>query len=89
MTRKAWKFLLKIFLGKPLIGGNAGQDYDCLCGLIFDFEETLTSFRFKHLIKFLSLLMWIVLPKVFYQLICILEKIEDESAFNMQLQCIL
>ena len=34
---------------------------------VFDFEEALTSFKFKNLIKFSSLLMWIKLPRVFYQ----------------------
>ena len=82
MARKAWKFLLKRFFGKTLIGDNAGQDYDCFWGLGFDFVEALTSFKFKRLMKFSSLLIWTALLKIFCQLVRIFEKIADETAFN-------
>ena len=66
---------------------NAGKGYNCLIDLVVDFEEALTPLRFKHLIKFSSLLMWIMSPKVYYfQLICTFKKIEVETAFNTQLQ---
>ena len=56
-------------VSETLIGDQEGKCNDCLWGLVFNFEEELTSFKFKHLIKFSSLLMWIMFPKVFYQLI--------------------
>ena len=37
---------LKIY--KTLIGDNVGKGYDCLYVLFFNFEEALTSFKFKN-----------------------------------------
>ena len=65
----------------------ARVSYNGLWGLVFDVEDALTSFKFTHLIKFFSLLLRIMLPKV-YQYICTFEKIADVTAFNTQLQCI-
>ena len=31
-----------------LVGYNVGKGYDCLCGLFFDFEEALSSFKFEN-----------------------------------------
>ena len=59
-------FLKKV--SKTLIGENVGTSYDCSCDLLFDFEEAYPS-NSKLLIKCSSLLMWIMLLKIFYLLI--------------------
>lgn len=36
------------------MSGNAGKGYDCLIDLLFDFEERLTSLKFKNFDSILS-----------------------------------
>ena len=45
------KACLEHFFGKvseTLTGDITDKGYDCLWGLVFDLEEALTSFKFKH-----------------------------------------
>ena len=57
MSRKAYLENFYENVSETVIGDAADKSYDCLWGLVFNFEEALTSFKFKHLIKFSSLLM--------------------------------
>ena len=50
MARKTYFETFHEKISEKLIWGNAGKDYGFLWGLVFDFEESLTSFKFKHLI---------------------------------------
>ena len=65
MAHKAFfeNFYEKVF--EALIEDNVGRCYDCLRDLFSDFEEALTYSNLSILIKFSSLLMEIMLPKIF------------------------
>ena len=42
-------------VSETLTGGDSRYDYDCFCYLVFNIEESLTSFKFKNfddIIKF-------------------------------------
>ena len=65
MARKACFRIFYENVFEPLIGDNVGKDYYCLCGLFFDFEKVLTSSNSKTSIKFSSLPMQKMLPKIF------------------------
>ena len=38
-----WEFQWKV--SKTVTGDNIDKIYDCLCDLVFDFEEALTSWK--------------------------------------------
>ena len=73
------------------LGENVGKAYN-LSDLFFDFDEASTSFKSKMCIRFSSLLLWIMLLRIFYW--CILSKLHlcehelMETAFKTQLQYI-
>ena len=65
MARKSCFEISYEKVSETLIEDNAGKYYYCLCDLFFDFEEVLTSSNSKILIKFSSLPMYKMLPKIF------------------------
>ena len=42
--------MLRKKVSETLIGVRVWKGYDCLCDLFLNFEETLTSFKFKSLL---------------------------------------
>ena len=61
-------------VSETLIGVRVWKGYDCLCDLFLNFEETLTSFKFKSLLWILKFtyaenVAKYLLPEVFTKLV--------------------
>ena len=68
MARKAYFGNFHEMAAENLIGHNGGKDCGCLSIFFFDFEDALTSFKFKKFDQVLTLNTVKILLKDFYWL---------------------